>query len=104
MDLHYAKHEKYEGEEEQYLTWVWNPDTHARPHEQPYGWNKVPTPKFSCGETAGSDVDQAKVEEAKAWFEISNREDLIFLEKEHVACQYWYDNEKKEIFAAQATK
>ena len=91
LELHYAKDMHYLGEETQYKTWHWIDGE----------WHKVPVPKFSCGETAGSSVDKSKVMEAEEWFKTSNREDLIFLEKEKMACQYWYDAEKKEVTVAQ---
>ena len=97
LELHYAKQMRYEGEENQYLTWYWNDDQLSGN----YGWNKHPVPDFSCGEVAGGKVDDDKLKEVEAWFITSNREDTIFLEKELMACQYWYDGEKNEITTAQ---
>ena len=104
MELHYAKHVKWDGEENEYLTWYWNDNPHARPHETPHGWNKRPVPNFSCGEVAGGDKSTCSFDTAKdaeAWFKASNREDLIFIEKELMECQYWRDAINKEIVTAQ---
>lgn len=90
MELHYAKHDKYEDEEREYDTWFWNDDQYARPDETPYGWNKRPVPNFISSEA----------EQAAYWFKTSNREDIIFLEKEKMACEYWYDAEMKSIHVA----
>jgi len=78
LELHYAKDMHYLGEETQYKTWHWIDGE----------WQKVPVPNFISSEA----------DEATEWFKTSNREDLIFLEKEKMACQYWYDAEKKEIY------
>lgn len=87
LDLHYAKESKYEDEELEYKTWFWNDETINRKNEPDYGWNKRPVPNFTSSEE----------KLATEWFKTSNREDLIFLEKELIACQYWYDKEKNEI-------
>ena len=100
MELHYAKQKKWDGEENEYLTWEWNDDTMS----SNYGWNKKTTPNFSCGEVAGgakSTCPFDTVENAEAWFKASNREDLIFIEKELMECQYWRDAINKEIIVAQ---
>lgn len=81
LTLYYAKSMHYVGEETEYKTWHWIDGE----------WQKVSVPNFISSET----------KEAEEWFKINNREDLIFLEKEIMACQYWYDDEKKEISTAQ---
>lgn len=98
MELYYAKEMKYEGEEDAYTTWKWN-DGMERGSE--VGWEKVSTPFFSCGEVAGHQNVNDGQKQAEAWFTISHREDLIFLEKEKIACQYFIDAEKNEITVAQ---
>lgn len=98
MELHYAKQMKDDGEERDYQTWKWN-DGSERHTE--VGWEKVSTPKFSCGETAGKLNTDDGQQQAEAWFTISNREDLIFLEKEKISCDYFIDAEKHEIHVAQ---
>lgn len=90
MTLHYAKQDKYEREELEYSTWKWNDDTYSKE----YGWNKRPVPNFISTET----------EQTAYWFKTSNREDIIFLMKEKMACQYWYEDEMKEISLAQKNK
>ena len=87
MILHYAKQDRYEDEEHEYSTWFWNDDENSKD----YGWNKRPVPNFISSEA----------EQAAYWFKTSNREDIIFLEKEKLACHYWYDKEMKEINLAQ---
>jgi hypothetical protein len=100
MELHYAKHVKYEGEENEYLTWVWNDNKMS----SDYGWSKRPVPNFSCGEVAGGGKPTCPIDTAKnaeAWFKSSNREDMIFIEKELMECQYWRDAINNEIAVAQ---
>lgn len=84
LNLYHAKQDRYENEELEYRTWFWNDDERCNS----YGWCKRPVPNFRPSEE----------KLAEEWFNISNREDLIFLEKEKMACQYWYDAQKKEIY------
>ncbi len=87
IELHYTKTKKYEDEEQEYRTWVWNGDEFSKD----FGWVKRPVPNFTSTEH----------KQAEEWLTISNREDLIFLEKELLECQYFIDAEKHVISVAQ---
>ena len=82
MSVHYAKHEREEGESYKTWKWIW-------PEEHSYdsGWVKMPVPNFISSED----------ELAKTWFKQSNEEDLKFLRKELEAFFIWHEKEKLEI-------
>jgi len=88
MDLRYSIQDKYEGEENEYQTWKWIEGHEEDPFKNWLGyWQKQSVPPFTSSEN----------KKALAWYNISNAEDLIFLEKEKTKFDNIYENEKKEI-------
>lgn len=99
MNVHYCKQLRNEGET--YQTWKWTTWEEMTMAENPdnYGWNKIPVPFFSSGEVAGNQLSYREkiVKNAKEWFAISNKEDLIFLNKESDAFSEWFRKNRDEI-------
>jgi hypothetical protein len=84
MNIVYAKQDEPKPNEV-YQTWKWV-SFEAAPMgtEVEYGWQKQAVPNIAAAEL-------------KEWFDVSNREDLLFLEKEREAFDKWYLHNFKDI-------
>lgn len=86
MDIVLCIYDRYDGEEDEYITWEWYQPLHHE-HGAPSYWVKKSKPNLS----------HRQIKEQLDWHIASNREDLIFLAKEKKLFDEWYNKELKEI-------